>query len=103
VLPVGLWNDDGLPDLVTRAPGGVLNLLPGRGGPLLGAPVPLTDDGLAGYNALIGAGDLTGDGRPDLLARARLTGTAFILPGSLTGVGSGVRVAGGWNRYSMIG
>jgi hypothetical protein len=103
LLPVGLWNDDGLPDLVTRAPGGVLNLLPGRGGPLLGAPVPLTDDGLAGYNALIGVGDLTGDGRPDLLARARLTGTAFILPGSLTGVGSGVRVAGGWNRYSMIG
>jgi hypothetical protein len=65
--------------------------------------VPLTDDGLAGYDRLLGAGDLTGDGRPDLLARARRSGTAYILPGSLSGVGTSVRVAGGWGRYTMIG
>jgi hypothetical protein len=103
VLPVGLWNADGHPDLVARGPDGVLTLLPGLGSRLLGAPVPLTDDGLAGYDRLLGAGDLTGDGRPDLLARARRSGTAYILPGSLSGVGTSVRVAGGWGRYTMIG
>jgi hypothetical protein len=103
VLPVGLWNADALPDLVARAPGGALMLLPGLGPRLLGTPVPLADDGLTGYDRLMGAGDLTGDGQPDLLARAGRTGIAFILPGSLTGVGSRVRVAGGWRQYTMIG
>jgi hypothetical protein len=103
VMPVGLWNADGLPDLVSRTPAGVLQLLPGLGPRLLAAPVPLSDDGLAGYDQLLGAGDLTGDLRPDLLARSRRTGTVFILPGSLTGVGSRVRVAGGWRQYTMIG
>jgi len=104
VTAVGLWDRDGFPDLVTREVDGTLTLWPGRGGKPLDTGVPLLGGrGFDRYDRILGAGDLTGDGRPDLLVRSSSQGLSWILPGSRTGVGERIRVAGGWAGYTLIG
>jgi hypothetical protein len=100
VTPVGRWDGDAHPDLLAILPGGAVELWPGG----LKDPVSLTSaSGLGRYNRVMGAGDLSGDGRPDLLATTRRGGTAFILPGAPAGIGTPIRVAGGWGEFTMIG
>ena len=100
VTPVGRWDGDEIPDLLAILPGGAVELWPG----IHKDPVPLASDtGLRRYNRVMGAGDLNDDGRPDLLATTRRGGTAYILPGSPTGLGTPIRVAGGWRAFTMIG
>ena len=55
------------------------------------------------FNAIVGAGDLTGDQRPDVLARERSTGSLWLYPGN----GRGgwlprVRAGTGWNIFNAI-
>jgi hypothetical protein len=59
--------------------------------------------GWGGMSAVLGPGDLTGDGRPDLLARRASDGTVWVYPG--TGRASfqpRLQVASGWNRYDRV-
>ncbi|GGV02807.1 hypothetical protein GCM10010275_47410 [Streptomyces litmocidini] len=55
------------------------------------------------YNHLVGAGDLSGDGRGDLLARDR-SGVLYLYRGNAygTAVGARVKVGGGWGAYDRI-
>ncbi|MER7758747.1 VCBS repeat-containing protein [Streptomyces sp. NPDC097619] len=94
---------DGRADLVAREPGGVLWLYAGTGkaaAPF--APRVRVGAGWQGFDRLVGAGDVTGDGTPDLLARDRAgavwlyagTGTAArpFAPKAVTGLaGAGLR------------
>ncbi|MGW2590002.1 FG-GAP repeat domain-containing protein [Streptomyces sp. NPDC001515] len=59
--------------------------------------------GWAGFTAVVGPGDLTGDGKGDLLGRDK-SGVLYLYPGNGTGSGfsSRIRVGGGWNVYTVI-
>ncbi|MFI6893782.1 FG-GAP repeat domain-containing protein [Streptomyces sp. NPDC050256] len=55
------------------------------------------------YNSLVGPGDLSGDGKGDLLARTS-GGTLYLYRGLGTGAGfaSPIKVGGGWNAYNKL-
>lgn len=55
------------------------------------------------YNTIVGPGDLSGDGRGDLLARDR-SGVLYLYPGngSGTALGGRVRVGSGWGGYDRL-
>ncbi|MFB7517729.1 FG-GAP-like repeat-containing protein [Streptomyces sp. NPDC056144] len=53
-------------------------------------------------NALVGAGDLTGDGLDDLLAREKATGKLWLYPGTSRGI-FGTRKAVGSNNWNYVG
>ncbi|MBQ0891497.1 VCBS repeat-containing protein, partial [Streptomyces sp. RM72] len=96
---------DGRPDLVARDSAGVLWLYRGTGN----ASAPFAARTRVGggwntYSSLTSAGDLTGDSRPDLIARDS-AGVLWLYQG--TGNASApfaarTRVGGGWNTYSSL-
>ena len=66
-------------------------------------PRVLVGTGWNAYSAVVGAGDLTGDGRPDLLARERATGYLWLVPGTSSGgLGTRVRIGTSWNSMTAI-
>ncbi|WP_055467325.1 trypsin-like serine protease [Streptomyces ardesiacus] len=103
----GDYNRDGRPDLLARDGSGVLWLYPGTGkaSPAFGSPVRV-GGGWSVYSALATAGDTTGDGRPDLLARDT-SGVLWLYKGTgKSGTATfqtRVRVGGGWNAFNLFG
>ena len=68
-----------------------------------GCPASRVGTGWNIFNAIVGPGDLTGDGRADLLAREPSTGYLWLYPGN----GRGgwlprVRVGTGWNGMTAL-
>ncbi len=54
-------------------------------------------------DAILGPGDLTGDGKPDILARERATGYLWLYPGTgAGGVAARTRIGSGWNGFSAV-
>jgi hypothetical protein len=103
----GDYTRDGRPDLLARDGSGVLWLYPGTGkaAPALGSRVRV-GGGWNAYSALATAGDTTGDGRPDLLARDS-SGVLWLYKGTGTSgtatFKARVRVGGGWNAFNLFG
>ncbi|MFD8887272.1 FG-GAP repeat domain-containing protein [Streptomyces erythrochromogenes] len=96
---------DGKGDLLSRDSAGVLWLHPGDGAlyTKLGPRIKVSS-GWNAYNALVGAGDYSGDGRPDLLARDT-SGRLFLYKGTGTSTApfaAPEQVATGWNVYDML-
>ncbi|MFD5424933.1 FG-GAP repeat domain-containing protein [Streptomyces sp. NPDC127084] len=55
------------------------------------------------YDSVVSTGDLTGDGRPDLLARSSASGYLYLYPNNGNGAfASRVKVGSGWNTYKKL-
>jgi hypothetical protein len=105
IIGAGDITGDGHPDLVARDTTGVLWLYRGTGR----TDTPLANrtricGGWQIYNQLLTAGDITGDGHPDLLARDT-AGVLWYYPGTGNAAApyaNRVRIGGGWNIYTSI-
>ncbi|WP_285564966.1 VCBS repeat-containing protein [Streptomyces sp. RTGN2] len=90
-------NENALVDLMEVSGGGLYNYSYAPGTP------PRVSSGWGSYNLTVGPGDLTGDGKGDLLTRDT-GGTLYLHPGNGTGSGfaARIRIGGGWNAYNVI-
>ncbi|MET9731222.1 VCBS repeat-containing protein [Streptomyces sp. NPDC006458] len=104
ILGPGDLTGDGLGDLLSVTTSGTVYLNAGNGSGTSVAARASVATGWQTYNALIAGGDLTGDGRPDVLARDT-SGTLWRLAG--TGRASApflprVRIGTGWQQYRKL-
>ncbi|MEU2239548.1 VCBS repeat-containing protein [Streptomyces sp. NPDC018338] len=100
----GDLSGDGKADLLARDRSGVLYLYKGNGQGTAFAGRIRVGGGWGGFNKLLGAGDYTGDGRADLLARTT-GGELFLYPGSgnpITPFKARVSIGTGWNTYKYL-
>ncbi|MET7712327.1 FG-GAP-like repeat-containing protein [Streptomyces sp. NPDC005407] len=82
---------------------GKLWLYPGTSTGGLGARKLIGSGGWNGMNGLVGAGDMNGDGRADLIAREAATGKLWLYPGKTGYLGTRVLIgSGGWNAMSSL-
>ncbi|UWE07678.1 FG-GAP repeat domain-containing protein [Actinacidiphila bryophytorum] len=92
-------------DLLVRSPAGVLTRYNGTGTfPVIATSSPHLAIGAGWniYNALTSPGDLTGDGRPDLVARDA-AGVLWRYDGTAAGsLASRVRICAGWQGYNLL-
>ncbi|MET7738278.1 VCBS repeat-containing protein [Streptomyces sp. NPDC005402] len=95
---------DGKGDLLAVTGTGTLYLYAGTGSGMSVAGRVQLGTGWQQYNAVVGPGDLTGDGRPDLLARDT-SGTLWRYAGTGSAskpFGPRVKVGTGWQQYKKL-
>jgi len=99
---MGLVDGDGAPDTLLRRSDGTLWLWSGNGpgGLTAGRQV---GSGARRYDWFLGQGDVDGDGRADILARARKSGKLWLLPGERTGLGERKLVGAGFDAFDLAG
>ncbi|KUH39772.1 MULTISPECIES: FG-GAP repeat domain-containing protein [Streptomyces] len=101
----GELTGDGKGDLLARSSGGTLCLYRGDGRSYGFAGRTGLGSGWNAYNALAGAGDLTGDGRADLLA-VTPSGTLYRYAATHTGTANPfatrANLGTGWNTYTQF-
>jgi hypothetical protein len=101
----GDLSGDGRSDLLgVEKATGKLWLYPGTSSGGLGARKLIGSGGWNSMNALVDAGDMTGDGRADLVAREKATGKLWLYPGtSARTLGARKLIGtGGWNAMDHI-
>ncbi|WP_112467005.1 FG-GAP repeat domain-containing protein [Streptomyces triticisoli] len=106
VVPFGDLNGDRCNDLVVRPGNGSLRLYKPKCGAALKASTPYTTIGKSGWNqydVMVSTGDITGDGRPDLITRKASTGDMYLHKGTSTGkLSARVKIASNWKKYKKI-
>lgn len=88
--------------MLARDKAGTLYRYNGTGAGLLKDRVKVFSAWGASYNAIVGVGDITGDGKNDLVVRDT-SGNVYRNAGTGTGsFGSRVKIAGGWQSYKGL-
>nr|BFD87520.1 FG-GAP-like repeat-containing protein [Streptomyces sp. Xyl84] len=101
----GDFSGDGREDVIAReASTGKLWLYPGTGTGSLGSRKLMGTGGWNGMSRIAAFGDISGDGRPDVLAVEKSTGKLWLYPGTgAGGLGSRKLIGtGGWNGMNAL-
>ncbi|MET8970622.1 N-acetylmuramoyl-L-alanine amidase [Streptomyces hydrogenans] len=105
ILGTGDMTADGKPDLIARDNSGVLWFYQGTGDPARPfATKAKIGGGWQVYNELIATGDMTGDGKPDLIARDN-SGVLWFYKntgGYPNPYATKAQVGGGWQAYNLM-
>ncbi|MFI6015293.1 FG-GAP repeat domain-containing protein [Streptomyces sp. NPDC051243] len=102
IVGAGDLNGDGHGDVLARDRAGALWRYNGLGNGLLKDRVKVFSGWGSGYNVIVGAGDITGDGKADLVSR---DGSGNVWRNNGDGKGSfgpRVKIATGWQGYKGI-
>ncbi|KOU63934.1 hypothetical protein ADK57_20735, partial [Streptomyces sp. MMG1533] len=105
-IPFGDLSGDRCNDVLVRYSSGALRLYkPGCGAAVKPSTsyTTLSAGGWTQYDVLTSPGDVSGDGRPDLIARNTTTGTVYLYKGTSTGTLSArVKLYDNWKTYKKI-
>ncbi|MFF0200902.1 FG-GAP repeat domain-containing protein [Streptomyces sp. NPDC005017] len=104
-VPFGDMGKDRCAEMLMRMPNGELRRYTGRCGSSYGPSNSHASlgTGWRAYDVLTAPGDLTGDGRTDLLVRKASTGDMYVFANDGAGkLKAGVRLASGWNIYTKV-
>ncbi|MDX2563810.1 VCBS repeat-containing protein [Streptomyces sp. TX20-6-3] len=104
LVGAGDLSGDGKGDLLARDRSGVLYLYKGNGQGDKFATRVKVGSGWGAYNKILGAGDYTGDGRTDIVARTS-GGDLYVYPGTGNAAApfkTRVKVGTGWNTYTKL-
>ncbi|MEU2619509.1 VCBS repeat-containing protein [Streptomyces sp. NPDC007157] len=105
-IPFGDLSGDRCNDVLVRYSSGALRLYKPGCGAAVKPSTSYTTLGTSGwtqYNALTSPGDVSGDGRPDLIARNSSTGAVYLYKGTSTGkLASRVKLYDNWKGYKKI-
>ncbi|MEU9345584.1 VCBS repeat-containing protein [Streptomyces sp. NPDC048278] len=102
ILGVGDITGDGKADLLAQDRSNNLYRYNGRGDGTFAARVKVFSDWGGSYNAVVGVGDITGDGRPDLVSRDT-GGKVWRNNGDGKGsFGARAQIASGWGGYKSL-
>ncbi|MEV3989893.1 FG-GAP-like repeat-containing protein [Streptomyces sp. NPDC049837] len=108
-VPFGDIDGDGCDDMLLKSTDGLLwraaGSCDGHYTPVdYATPHVQIGKGWNSFDAITTPGDMTGDGRPDLLARQTTTGYLFLYRSNASGgLDAAVRVGTGWKGYRLIG
>ncbi|WP_433919146.1 VCBS repeat-containing protein [Streptomyces canus] len=105
-IPFGDLSGDRCNDVLVRLSSGALRLYkPGCGAAVKPSTsyTSLGTNGWNQYDVLTSPGDISGDGRPDLIARGASTGTVYLYKGTSTGkLSARVKLYDNWKGYKKI-
>jgi hypothetical protein len=102
IVGAGDLNGDGVGDLLAQDTSNNLYRYLGTGSGTFGSRVKLAGGWGSSYNLVLGAGDVTGDGKADLVARDT-AGVLWRQAGTGTGTfGARVKVGTGWGAYKGV-
>ncbi|GEC08284.1 hypothetical protein SSP24_59390 [Streptomyces spinoverrucosus] len=106
-VPVGDLSGDRCNDVLVKFSSGTTRLYKPACGAALKPSTPYTTIGTGTgwnqYDILTSPGDVTKDGRPDLLARTAATGTVYLYKGTTTGkFAARVKLYDNWKTYKKV-